>query len=317
MGGRVALDGVTLSIRAGAFTGIVGPNGAGKTTLLKALLGLVKPASGEILVFGHQPGQAHHLIGYVPQTPRMDPKFPISVFDVALMGRLGKRASGDDRAHAARALEQVGMANFAAKRFGSLSGGERQRVLIARALAGGPRLLLLDEPTTGVDPVTRQDFWQLVIKLVSAPLSDSPPIFGENGGSRRGVLLTTPYMDEASRCHRVGFMRGGKIIAEGTPSELRAMLSGRIVEVRDHSLSALRKTAGKIDGVEDVRAFGDKLHLRVQPGRAESVISALADAFPARACPEPSRRAGSHFEARLVPPTLEDVFIALSESRNS
>jgi len=162
LGGRVALDGVTLSIRAGAFTGIVGPNGAGKTTLLKTLLGLITPASGEILVFGHKPGEAHHLIGYVPQTPRLDPKFPISVFDVALMGRLGKRATGDDRAHAARALEQVGMAHAAATHFGSLSGGERQRVLIARALAGGPRLLLLDEPATGVDAPGQDSFYAML-----------------------------------------------------------------------------------------------------------------------------------------------------------
>jgi ABC-2 type transport system ATP-binding protein len=114
-------------------------------------------------------------------------------------------------------------------------------------------------------------------------------------------------MDEASRCTRVGFMRGGKIIAEGTPSELRSTLNGCILEVRGGKLADLRQSAQKINGVEDVRAFGDKLHLRVRPEVADSVIAALSDALPARA--------GSRVEARSVPPTLEDVFIALSETK--
>jgi ABC-2 type transport system ATP-binding protein len=205
-------------------------------------------------------------------------------------------------------LSFVGLESFKDRRAGQLSGGMKQKLGLASALVTRPKVLLLDEPTTGVDPVTRQDFWQLVIKLASAPISDSSSFLGENGESRRGVLLTTPYMDEASRCHRVGFMRGGRIIAEGTPSKLRATLEGRIVEVRGAALNALRKTAEEIYGVEDVRAFGDKLHLRVSPGQAGSVISALADASPART--------GPRAEARSVPPTLEDVFIALSENQD-
>jgi ABC-2 type transport system ATP-binding protein len=113
-------------------------------------------------------------------------------------------------------------------------------------------------------------------------------------------------MDEASRCQRVGFMRHGKIIAEGTPSELRLGLNRRIIEVRGQTPVMLRPAIEKLTGVEDVRAFGDKLHLRVVAGETDSVLSALAKAFPAHG--------GSRIEARLVPPTLEDVFIALSET---
>ena len=115
-------------------------------------------------------------------------------------------------------------------------------------------------------------------------------------GEGVSVLLTTPYMDEASRCTRVGFMRGGKIIAEGTPSELRRTLEGRILEVRGAQLAGLRQSAQTIPGVEDVRLFGDKLHLRVRPGAADAVMAAL----------------GSQVQARLFPPSLEDVFITLA-----
>jgi ABC-2 type transport system ATP-binding protein len=119
------------------------------------------------------------------------------------------------------------------------------------------------------------------------------------------VVISTPYMDEAARCQRVGFMRLGRMIAEGTPAELRAPLDGRIIEVRGQPLGSLRQAAGEIEGVEDVRAFGDKLHLRVASGRVEAVVKGLADAIPARG--------GSLATARPVPPTLEDVFIALLE----
>jgi ABC-2 type transport system ATP-binding protein len=204
-------------------------------------------------------------------------------------------------------LEFVGLADFTDRRAGQLSGGMKQKLGLASALVTRPRVLLLDEPTTGVDPVTRQDFWQLIIKLVSTPLSDSPPIFSENEGSRRGVsvLLTTPYMDEAARCHRVGFMRGGQIIAEGTPSELRATLNGRILELRGEPIALLRKIAHQDEDVEDVQAFGNRLHVRVGEGKAEFVLSRLKSTIRSEG--------GQVTGLRPVSPVLEDVFIALSE----
>jgi ABC-2 type transport system ATP-binding protein len=118
-------------------------------------------------------------------------------------------------------LDFVGLGKFKDRRAGQLSGGMKQKLGLATALVTRPRLLLLDEPTTGVDPVTRQDFWQLVIKLV-----------GSREGDGVSVIISTPYMDEASRCHRVGFMKNGKIIAEDTPSALRSRLNGRVIELR-------------------------------------------------------------------------------------
>jgi ABC-2 type transport system ATP-binding protein len=310
-GATHAVDGVSLQIAPGEIYGLVGSDGAGKTTTLRLLVGALKPDVGEIAICGFnirkQTEQARAQLGYLSQ--RFSLYEDLTVLEnIRFFAELRGLSQQEWLPRCMEILEFVGLAGFKDRRAGQLSGGMKQKLGLASALVTRPIVLLLDEPTTGVDPVTRQDFWQLIIKLASAPLSDSPPIFGETGGSRRGVLLTTPYMDEASRCHRVGFMRGGRIIAEGTPSELRATLEGRIVEVRGAALNALRKTAEEINGVEDVRAFGDKLHLRVVAGGIDPVISALADAS--------SARAGARIEARSVPPTLEDVFIALSENRD-
>ena len=181
----------------------------------------------------------------------------------------------------------------------------KQKLGLASALVTRPRVLLLDEPTTGVDPVTRQDFWQLVIRLVTLNPHPSPESGREEEGEPVAVLLTTPYMDEASRCHRVGFMSSGRIVAEGAPSELRAALEGCVIELRGQPMALLRQVATRMEGVEDVHAFGDKLHLRVVASQTDRVIQHLFDAIPAAG--------GSLVTARLVPPTLEDVFISLAK----
>nr|MBP8048280.1 ABC transporter ATP-binding protein [Anaerolineales bacterium] len=194
-------------------------------------------------------------------------------------------------------LEFVGLEKFKDRRAGQLSGGMKQKLGLASALVTRPRLLLLDEPTTGVDPVTRQDFWQLVIKLVSAREGDGV-----------SVIISTPYMDEASRCHRVGFMKMGRIIAEDSPSNLRARLNGRVLELRGSPINTLRHVAHQDAGVEDVAAFGDKLHVRVLEGQADLIMKRL---------PEEIKSAGGTLtDLRAIPSTLEDVFIALSESNH-
>ncbi|MGQ9834093.1 MAG: ATP-binding cassette domain-containing protein, partial [Candidatus Villigracilaceae bacterium] len=296
-GGTVAVDNVSLSIAPGEIYGLVGSDGAGKTTTLRLLVGALKADAGEISVCGFdvrkQGEQARANIGYLSQ--RFSLYEDLTVLEnIRFFAELRGLTRSEWLPRCMEILDFVGLAGFKDRRAGQLSGGMKQKLGLASALITRPRVLLLDEPTTGVDPVTRQDFWQLIIRIVT--------------GQEMSVVLTTPYMDEASRCHRVGFMRGGRILAEGSPSELRASIEGCILEVRGGSLVKIRAAAQRMDGVEDVRLFGDKLHLRVQPGRADSVIAALSDAFPARA--------GSPVEARLIPPTLEDVFIMLSEKRN-
>jgi ABC-2 type transport system ATP-binding protein len=320
-----AVNDVSLHIAAGEIYGLVGSDGAGKTTTLRLLVGALKTDAGQVEVGGYDVikhvEQARSQIGYLSQ--RFSLYEDLTVLEnIRFFAEVRGLASNEWLPRCMEILEFVDLAEFKDRRAGQLSGGMKQKLGLASALVTRPRVLLLDEPTTGVDPVTRQDFWQLVIKLVSAPLSDSSPISEENGGtpvpeaqrsgSRRGagvsVLLTTPYMDEAARCHRVGFMRGGRMIAEGTPSELRAMLNGRILELRGQPISLLRKIAHQDEDVEDVQAFGDRLHVRVGENKAGVVLNRLKSRIRSEG--------GEVTDLRPVPPVLEDVFIALSESNH-
>ncbi len=166
------LQDVNLQIHEGTFLGLIGPNGGGKTTLLKTVLGLVKPDRGEVRVFGLEPDDRHNRgrVGYLPQRAYADLTFPVSAFDVVLMGRysrigIWRRPSDEDRRRTMEKLEAVGMARLKDRPIGYLSGGEQQRVFIARALASEPELLLLDEPTSGVDTTAQQSFYQMLGKL--------------------------------------------------------------------------------------------------------------------------------------------------------
>jgi ABC-2 type transport system ATP-binding protein len=305
-----AVNGVSLYVAAGEIYGLVGSDGAGKTTTLRLLVGAMQADAGEMQVAGYdvrkQVERVRSQTGYLSQ--RFSLYEDLSVLEnIRFFAEVRGLSSGDWLPRSMEILDFVGLAEFKDRRAGQLSGGMKQKLGLASALVTRPRVLLLDEPTTGVDPVTRQDFWQLVIKLVS------PPILEENGGMPEGqggvsVLLTTPYMDEAARCHRVGFMREGKMIAEGTPSELRAMLNGRILELRGQPISLLRKVAHQDEDVEDVQAFGDRLHVRVGENKAEVVFNRLRSRIRSEG--------GEVTDLRSVPPVLEDVFIALSESES-
>ncbi len=169
-GGEAVLWDVSLAIAPGDFASIIGPNGGGKTTLLKLMLGLLTPGRGEVRVFGRDPVEARRRIGYMPQHARLDPKFPVSVLDVVLMGRLGRsvRIGPYGRANRSAALAAfggVGLDDPAARPFADLSGGQRQRTLIARALACEPDLLLLDEPTLNLDVAAQNDLYELLHEL--------------------------------------------------------------------------------------------------------------------------------------------------------
>lgn len=172
-GSVVVLEDVNLTVDRAHFAAIIGPNGAGKTTLLRVILGLVEPSSGEVLVFGKHPGELgseRTRIGYVPQMSSIDLRFPVTVFETVLMGtygklRVGKGPGSAERRAAVDALDRVGAADLADKPIGRLSAGQRQRVFIARALVSDPELLLLDEPTTGVDTAAATSFYTLLRQL--------------------------------------------------------------------------------------------------------------------------------------------------------
>ncbi len=158
-GSAPVIESADFSIHEGAFVSVIGPNGGGKTTIARLMLGLLHPTSGSVRLFGDPPKMKRHEIGYVPQYTSFDPKFPITVMDLVLMGRISKPFgffSKQDREQAKAALESVGLSGLSGRQFSGLSGGQRQRALIARALAGGPTVLILDEPTSNVDVAIEQ-----------------------------------------------------------------------------------------------------------------------------------------------------------------
>jgi len=168
--GVPVLEGVSLSIEADDFLGIIGPNGGGKTTLLRVILGLVKPSHGRVTVLGKSPEKSRHHVGYVPQHNLFDRGFPISVWDAVLMGRCGtaglfRRYRSADKEAVTEALRTVGMLDLKDHQVGKLSGGEQQRTFIARALVTDPKLLILDEPTASVDPAMQTEFYELLEQL--------------------------------------------------------------------------------------------------------------------------------------------------------
>jgi ABC-2 type transport system ATP-binding protein len=294
-----AVNGVSLRIASGEIYGLVGSDGAGKTTTMRLLVGALKPSQGSIDVCGYnvlkQTDQARSMIGYLSQRFSMYEDLTV-LENIRFFAEVRGLSSTEWLPRSMEILEFVGLDKFKDRRAGLLSGGMKQKLGLASALVTRPRLLLLDEPTTGVDPVTRQDFWQLVIKLVGARNSEAEGV---------SVVISTPYMDEASRCHRVGFMKNGKIIAEDSPSKLRALLNGRILELRGSPLDVLRHAAHSDEDVEDVQAFGDRLHLRVRDDRAKQVLRRLKSGI--------TKAGGRVDDLRLVPPALEDIFIALSD----
>jgi ABC-2 type transport system ATP-binding protein len=296
-----AVDGVSLHVAAGEVYGLVGSDGAGKTTTMRLLVGALLPDRGTISVGGwdvrKHVEQARAQVGYLSQ--RFSLYEDLTVLEnIRFFAEVRGLRPDEWRPRSLEILDFVGLAQFKERPAGQLSGGMKQKLGLATALVSRPRVLLLDEPTTGVDPVTRQDFWQLVIKLVSQSAKND----GEDG--RVAVLISTPYMDEASRCHRAGFMKAGRIMAEDQPSVLRARLADRVLELQGEPVNLLRRVAHHDPDVQDVAAFGDRLHLRVRKGTAAAVLERL---------PDQVRAQGGHVaELRCISPALEDVFIAFT-----
>lgn len=306
-GTNLALNDLSLTVAAGEIYGLVGPDGAGKTTALRLLCGALEPTpcarTGEpasetgIRIAGYnlleQPENARAQIGYLPQRFSLYEELTV-LENLRFFAEVRGLPAETWRPRCMEILAFVGLADFLDRRAGHLSGGMKQKLGLAAALVHRPRVLLLDEPTTGVDPVTRQDFWQLILRLSA----------GEEPGV--AVLVSTPYMDEASRCTRLGFLVGGRLLLEGPPAALRSRLDGRILELRGRPLPLLRRLARQDPDVLDAQMFGDHIHLRVREGSAETVLARL---------PESIRTAGAEVEElQMGSPQLEDVFIAARET---
>ena len=282
-----AVDGLTLEVEPGEILGLVGPDGAGKTTTLRLLCGLMDPTAGEAWVAGHdvtrEPKAVQDRIGYMAQrfglygdlTVDENMEFYADLFGVT---------DSDRRELLPRLLQMTRMEPFRARQAGRLSGGMKQKLALMCTLLHRPQVLFLDEPTNGVDPVSRRDFWAILYELVKDGMT---------------VFITTAYLDEAERCNRVGLMDRGRLVRLDSPDALRSGVEEVCykVEGADHEARAWLWSA---EGVESVEPAGAALHLFLSPARtsAATLEKGLA-----------GRGHGASF--RRIAPSLEDVFILL------
>ncbi len=287
-----AVDGLNLQVHAGEMVGLVGPDGAGKTTAIRLMCGALSPTSGTVRVAGYKiPAQvekAREQIGYLAQ--RFSLYGDLSVQEnIEFFGEVFEVPEEEVKERAASLLNFAGLGDFTDRPAAALSGGMQKKLGLASALIHRPRVLLLDEPTGGVDPVARQEFWHLLIALLRE-------------GS--AVLVSTPYMDEAMRFNRVFFMNHGRVLTQGEPRELMKRLEGRILELDTDDQMATRQIVSDDAEVEDVHAFGNHLHLRVTSARG-----------PMERIPARLESAGIPMNHLVpVPATLEDVFIHLLDT---
>jgi ABC-2 type transport system ATP-binding protein len=291
-GNSRAVDGLNLQVGAGEMVGLVGPDGAGKTTAIRLMCGVIHPTSGTVRVAGYEiPGQverAREQIGYLAQQFGLYGDLSVQE-NIEFFGEVFDIPKDEVKPRAAELLNFAGLGDFTDRPAAKLSGGMQKKLGLASALIHRPKVLLLDEPTGGVDPVARQEFWHLLITLL-------------RGGS--AVLVSTPYMDEAMRFNRVIFMNHGRILTQGVPRELMKRLEGRILELDTSDQARARQIAEADPEVEDVHTFGNHLHLRVSSAKG-----------PMNRIPERLRSASIPMDhITSVPPTLEDVFIHLIET---
>jgi ABC-2 type transport system ATP-binding protein len=285
-GTNTAVDGLTCAVRRGEMFGMIGPDGAGKTTTLRMMCGLLRPDSGNIRVFGADPVRDHRVatssIGYVSQRFSLYGDLSIDE-NVAFFASIhGVRHFADRRT---RLLELTGLEPFRARRADRLSGGMKQKLALACTLVHEPPILILDEPTTGVDPVSRREFWKLLAEFLAQGLT---------------IVVATPYLDEAERCGRVALLDHGKLLALDEPAHLQAASEGVILEVvAAPPRRALQILRGQL-GDDRVQLFGDRLHVRVdREDESEGIVRQLSTGGVAVTA------------VRAIVPTLEDVFIEL------
>jgi ABC-2 type transport system ATP-binding protein len=285
-GATEALSSLSLEVRRGEMFGLIGPDGAGKTTAIRVMCGLLHADSGEVRVLGADPVREHRQItqrvGYLSQRFSLYGDLSIDE-NIAFFAEIhGVRRFRQRRD---QLLEMTQLTPFRRRLAARLSGGMKQKLALACTLVHEPELILLDEPTTGVDPISRREFWKLLSEFLARGVT---------------ILMSTPYLDEAERCARVALLHEGRVLAADAPARLRALITGPMLEVLSGATPGAAEIARRLPGVLDAQTFGERLHVTLDdsPDAIERFRRALAST-PLHAA-----------AVRSIPPSLEDVFIA-------
>jgi ABC-2 type transport system ATP-binding protein len=290
---RPALDRLDLDIPSGHLYGLVGPDGSGKTTALRILTSAMPPTSGSARIAGfdilRQADKARPHIGYMPQAFSLYPDLSV-IENLNFFADINGMPKARRKGRIAELLEFSRLTDFQSRRSEHLSGGMRKKLALACALIHEPQVLLLDEPTTGVDPVSRRELWRLLSEVVQRGVT---------------VLMSTPYMDEAERCNTVGVLYEGRLLVGGSPAELEAQLPFQVVEVKARPRGQTRDIVSSAQGVLGWRPVGDRLRLSVSdPQQMQAHLAA-----------ELEQAGASVSILRQARPTMEDVFVHMAEKR--
>ncbi len=283
-----AVDGLSLEVHRGEIFGVVGPDGAGKSTSLRMICGLISPTSGEITVAGydvvHNKSIVKERIGYMPQKFSLYADLSIDE-NLKFFARLHGVSKQDRDAFVPELLQMTGLTPFRDRLAGKLSGGMKQKLALMCTLLHRPEVLVLDEPTNGLDPISRRDLWFLLYKLAKQGTA---------------LLISTAYMDEAARCHRVGLMDRGRLILCDAPDRLAGVIHETCYEVMGPDRRALQAALTNCEGVMRVERCGSSMHIFVDSARLsrEALLRNLDAASVAVSTIEP------------IVPSLEDVFVA-------
>lgn len=291
--GRFAIEDINLEIPVGQMYGLLGPDGSGKTTTIRILATVLQASSGHAFIAGFDtkknPEQIRPLLGYMPQNFSLYPDLSV-MENLLFFANTNGVKNKKQKERIPEMLSFTRLEQFTSRRAGNLSGGMKKKLALACALIHEPKILLLDEPSTGVDPVSRRELWLILTRVVQSGVT---------------VLVSTPYMDEAERCHEVGVLYQGKILTSGSPASLQENLPFEIVEVKAKPRKLVRKVVSDSELVDKWRPIGDRLRLCVQ--QPEAVIRSIKNDL---------KQSGGEIKLiRQTNRTMEDVFIDLVEKQ--
>ncbi len=292
---KLALDKISFNVPQGSLYGIIGPDGAGKTTLLRILSSVMLQSSGKASVLGfdtrRKAEEIRKLIGYMPQEFSQYPDLNL-IENLNFFADIQGVSKAQKQERIEKMLALTNLSDFRQRAAGNLSGGMKKKLALSCAMVHNPQVLILDEPTTGVDPVSRAEFWSLLSTIVKDGVT---------------VLISTPYMDEAERCSMVGILYDGKVLKEGTPEALTHALPFNIIEVKAKPRKQMREVVSQTDGILSWNPVGDRLRLSVPAAKEHSISRELERGF---------RKQKLDLQIlRSARKTMEDVFVTVVEEQ--